>query len=69
MDLTATFSGMQQAKIGQEIQTRVAVKAMDNQRQQGEAAIALLQSASQVGSAGDGAGRSQGVGGSVDVYG
>ena len=69
MDLTTTLSGLQQAKTAQEIQTRVAKKVMDNERQQGEAALQLLASASQVGQAGDGAGRAAGLGAHVDVYG
>ena len=68
LHLANMFSGLQQAKTAQEIQVRVAKKAMDAQRQEGNAVLQLLQSATQVGTAGDGAGRAAGLGRQVDVY-
>ena len=68
LNLANTFSGLQQAKTAQEVQVRVAKKVMDAQRQEGDAVLQLLQSATQAGAAGDGAGRAAGLGQQVDVY-
>lgn len=70
MDLVNAFSSIQQAQTGQAIQTRVAQKVMDSQRQQGEAALQLLAAASLTSGAGDEmTAKATGLGGQVDVYG
>jgi hypothetical protein len=68
LNLVSAFSGIQQAKTAGEIQMRVAGKALDAQRQEGAAALQLIQSAGQAGTAGDGSGRAAGLGQQVDVY-
>ncbi len=45
MDLTSALSGLQQAKVMGQVQIAVARKIMDSQRQQGNAALELLNAA------------------------
>lgn len=68
MDLTAALSSLQQAQTSQAIQTRVAAKVMDSQRQQGAAMLQLLQAAT--GGPGDAmTAQATGLGGQLDVLG
>lgn len=62
MDLTSIDSAqaLSNARLGSEISTRVAKKALDIAKDQGEAAVRLIRSAA---SAGGGQGGGQGVGG------
>jgi len=45
--ITSASLGLSQAQLAQQVSTRVAVKTLDAARAQGDAAIALLQAASQ----------------------
>ena len=71
MDLTAAISGMQQAKVLGQVQMAVAKKVMDAQRQNGAAAIELLNAAQNGGNqAGDSlVAAATGLGGQNDTYG
>jgi hypothetical protein len=70
MDLVTAFSGMQQAKVANQVQYAVAAKSMDVQRMQGAAAIQLLQAASRGSKGGDAmVAAATGLGGSLDTYG
>jgi hypothetical protein len=66
MDISALASNMAQMQTQSRISTAVAKKTLDSQKQQGEAAIKLLESAMDVGQA---AARTTGVGAAVDVRG
>ena len=70
MDLVSSISGMQQADVMSKIQFAVARKVLDNQEMQGNAAIELIQAATQAtGQAGDAlATAATGLGGQVDTY-
>lgn len=71
MDLVSTFSGIRQAQVAGEINTAVAKKAMDMQRQEGANVLSLLQSC-QLGQvkAGDAlTAAATGLGANLDVYG
>jgi hypothetical protein len=70
MDLTAAFSGLQQAKVMGEIQIRVAKKILDSQKMSGQGALQLLEAASGgVSKAGDLlTAAATGLGGEVDTY-
>lgn len=71
MDLTFvnTASALQQANTAQAIQTSVARKVLDNQEQQGQAALELIAAASRSGPGDALAAQATGLGGNVDVYG
>lgn len=70
MDLTAAISGLQQNKTMADVQVAVAKKIFDSQRQDGAAALKLLQSATTgVNNAGDSlVAAATGLGGQVDTY-
>lgn len=70
MDLISSVSGLQQADLMSKIQFAVARKVLDSQATQGEAAIQLIQAASQsAGQAGDAlAAAATGLGGQLDTY-
>lgn len=68
MDLVNTFSNLQQAQTGQAIQMKVAQKVLDNQRQQGTAALQLLEAAA-LPAPGDAlAAQATGLGAQLDIY-
>jgi hypothetical protein len=71
MDLVNAVSGMQQAKVMGQVQIAVAKKVMDMQRMQGDAALELLEAASNTADkAGDSlVAAATGLGASLDVYG
>jgi hypothetical protein len=71
MDLTAALSGFQQSKVMAQVQMRVAKKVLDMQEFQGNAAVKLIQAASQTaGKSGDAlAAAATGLGGAIDTYG
>ncbi|QOV90559.1 hypothetical protein [Humisphaera borealis] len=70
MDLVSALSSISQAQTGQAIQTKVAQKVMDSQRQEGEAALQLLAAAAQTSGAGDElTAKATGLGGQIDVFG
>lgn len=70
MDLVNAFSSLTQAQTASAIQTRVAAKAMDAQRQQGAAVLKLLEAASLTAGPGDElAAKATGLGGLLDVRG
>ena len=66
MDMISSISGMQSMQIRREVAYAVAAKTLDAARQQGAAAIQLLQAAAEVGSGG---GSPHGVGDRIDVTG
>ena len=70
MDLTAAMSNLQVNKTMGQVQIAVAKKIMDSQRQQGAAALELLQAATGGGNqAGDQlVAAATGLGGSLDTY-
>ena len=70
MDLTAAVSNLQANKAIGQVQIAVARKILDNQRQQGAAALQLLQAATGgVNQAGDQlVAAATGLGGSLDTY-
>jgi hypothetical protein len=69
MDLTNIVSSIQQAQTSQAIQTSVAKKVMDAQRQDGAEALQLLRAAGNTGGAGDAlVAQATGLGGQVDTY-
>ena len=70
MELTAAISNFRQAQTMGAVQMRVAEKALDVQRQQGNAAVQLIQAAAQTGArAGDElAAAATGLGGGLDTY-
>jgi hypothetical protein len=70
MDLTATFSGIQSARIRGEVNMAIAKKVMDTQKQSGANILQLLSSATQ-GAPGSGdamVAAATGLGGAVDTY-
>jgi hypothetical protein len=71
MDLTAAAVGFQQSKVMAQVQMRVAKKVLDMQQFQGDAAVKLIQAASQnVNGSGDAlVTAATGLGGSLDTYG
>lgn len=71
MDLTAAISGMQQAKVLGQVQMAVAKKVLDAQKQNGAAALELLNAAQNgVSTAGDQlVAAATGLGGTLDTYG
>ena len=71
MDLVNAAVSLKQAEVATQVQYAVARKLLDSQRQQGNAAIQLLQAASQAGPAvGDElVAAATGLGGSLDTYG
>ena len=71
MDLTAAISGLQQAKVLGQVQIAVAKKVLDAQKQNGAAALELLNAAQNgVSSAGDAmVAAATGLGGTIDTYG
>ena len=71
MDLVNALSGLQQAQTIGAVQIRVAQMIMQDEQQQGDAAVQLIQAASNgVNGAGDAlATAATGLGGSVDVKG
>jgi len=56
----ASLSALSQAKVEGEVQVRVARKTMDAQKEQGEAALQLLEGAKELA-------KQTGTGGSIDV--
>jgi hypothetical protein len=70
MDITAAITGLQQAQTMSAVQISVARKILDMQQFQGDAAVKLIQAASQTTSnAGDALVASAiGLGGQVDTY-
>lgn len=68
MDLTAAISSLQQAQTAEKIQTSVARKVMDSQRQQGDAVLQLLQAATLPQPGDSLVAQSTGLGGQLDVY-
>ena|GEM_PF-1326576 len=71
MDLTAAISNLQQSKIIGQVQIAVAKKVMDAQKQNGAAALELLDAAQNgVSKAGDSlVAAATGLGGAIDTYG
>ena len=71
MDLTAAISGLQQAKTLATVQMRVARKLLDVQEFHGQAAVQLIEAASEIGAeAGDElVAAATGLGGALDTYG
>jgi len=70
MDLTNTISSLQQAQTAQAIQIKVASKVLDAQRQQGAAALQLIQAAAPTAGPGDpSVARASGLGGVMDTRG
>ena len=71
MDLTAAISGLQHAKTLAAVQMRVARKTLDVQEFQGQAAVQLIEAASEIGAkAGDQlVAAATGLGRSLDTYG
>ena len=71
MDLTAAISGFQRSKLMSQVQMRVARKVLDVQQFQGDAAVKLLEAASQSASrSGDAlAAAATGLGSEIDTYG
>jgi len=70
MDLTSAITGLQQAQTMSAVQISVARKILDMQQFQGDAAVKLIQAASQTaGNAGDAlVAAATGLGGQVDTY-
>lgn len=70
MDLTSAITGLDQAQTMSAIQISVARKILDMQQMQGDAAVKLIQAASQTaGNAGDAlVAAATGLGGQVDNY-
>jgi hypothetical protein len=70
MDLTNGIVGFKQAQFASRVQFAVARKILDQQEQQGAAAIKLIQSAAQTGAtAGDQlVAAATGLGGSLDTF-
>jgi len=68
MSVANLATSMQSAQLSQQIGYAVAGKAMDAQRQQGAAALQLLQS-SQIGPGDSMVAAATGRGGAIDVYG
>lgn len=70
MDLVSACSSVQQAKTAQAIQTSVARKTLDAQRQEGAGVLKMLAAASKTSGGGDAlAAAATGLGGSLDVTG
>ncbi len=71
MDLSAAISGLQQAKVMGQVQMAVAKKILDAQKQNGNAALELLNAAQNgTSQAGDAlAAAATGLGGQIDTYG
>lgn len=71
MDLTAGIVGFKQAQLASRVQFAVARKILDQQEQQGAAAIQLIQAAAKTGAtAGDElVAAATGLGTSLDTYG
>ena len=69
--LVSAAIGFQQAKVASQVQYAVARKLLDNQQLQGDAAVKLIQAATQgAAQAGDSlVAAATGLGGSVDTYG
>lgn len=70
MDLTAAFSNLQQSKTIGQVQIAVAKKILDNHKQQGAAALQLLQAATvNANRSGDAlVAAATGLGGALDTY-
>jgi hypothetical protein len=70
MDLVNSAIGLQQAQTMGEVQMRVARKILDNEQMQGDAAVKLIEAASQGAmKAGDSlVAAATGLGGCVDTY-
>jgi len=70
MDLVNSAIGLQQAQTMAEVQMRVARKILDNEQMQGDAAVKLIEAASQGAmKAGDSlVAAATGLGGCVDTY-
>lgn len=70
MDLTTAITSLDQSKAIGSVQMAVAKKILDMQQFQGDAAVQLIQAASQsVGQAGDAlVAAATGLGGQVDTY-
>ena len=70
MDLTSAITGLQQAQTMSAVQISVARKILDMQQFQGDAAVKLIQAASQTTSqAGDAlVASATGLGGQIDSY-
>ena len=70
MDLTSAITGLDQAQAMSAVQISVARKILDMQQFQGDAAVKLIQAASQTASnAGDAlVAAATGLGGSIDMY-
>jgi hypothetical protein len=71
MDLTNGIVALQQAQVMSRVQFAVARKILDQQEQQGAAAVQLIQAAAKTGAtAGDElVAAATGLGGSLDTYG
>lgn len=67
--LIASISSQNQAQVQSQVSTKVARKQLDAAEQQGEAAVALLQQAAQLGDALNSPGRvaNNGLGGTLDA--
>jgi hypothetical protein len=70
MDLVNAFSNLQQSNLSSQIQFAAAKKVLDADRQNGSAALQLLNAATQGGAKGadDLAVAASGLGGSLDTY-
>jgi hypothetical protein len=70
MDLVNGIVGFKQAQLASRVQFAVARKILDQQAQQGDAAVQLLQAAAKTGAgAGDAlVAAATGLGGSLDTY-
>jgi hypothetical protein len=69
MDLVNAMSSLQQTQMAQAIQIRLASKVLDVQRQQGAAALQLLQQAASAGPGDPNVARATGLGGAIDCRG
>jgi hypothetical protein len=71
MDLTSSISNLQQSQTMGQVQIAVAAKIMNMQRMEGNAAVQLIDAASQgVSKAGDQlVAAATGLGGQIDTYG
>jgi hypothetical protein len=71
MDVSSAISGLQQAKTIAAVQMRMARKALDVQKLQGQAAVQLIEAASgNAARAGDElVAAATGLGGGIDTYG
>lgn len=69
MDIAALATSIKQIETSNSISVAVARKTLDAQKQQGDAAIALLEAAKQTAPGSSGGASPDGVGGTIDVRG